>query len=51
MGQKVATLVDGSLEAGEHVIQWDGFNAASGVYLYRLQADDFVDTKKMVLMK
>ena len=51
MGQKVATLVDGQCEAGEHVVQWDGRDAASGVYFYRLQADDFVGTKKMLLLK
>jgi len=51
MGQKVAMLLDSQLEAGEHVVQWDGSSAASGVYLYRLQADDFVDTKKMILLK
>lgn len=51
MGQKVATLVDGQVEAGEHIVKWDGSKAASGVYLYRLQADDFVDTKKMILLK
>jgi hypothetical protein len=51
MGQKVATLVDGHLEAGEHIVQWDGSMTASGVYLYRLQADDFVGTKKMILLK
>jgi len=51
MGQKVATLVDGQLEAGEHIVPWDGSDAASGVYLYRLQADNFVDAKKMILLK
>jgi hypothetical protein len=51
MGQQVTTLVDKQLEAGKHTIQWDGSNAASGVYLYRLQAGDFVDTKKMTLLK
>lgn len=51
MGQKVATLVDGRLEAGEHIIQWNGSNASSGVYFYRLQTDDFVGAKKMMLLK
>ncbi len=51
MGQKVATLVDGTIEAGEHTIQWDGSEAASGVYMYRLEAGEFVDTKKMILLK
>jgi hypothetical protein len=47
----VTTLTEGILEAGEHVFEWDGSEASSGVYFYRLQADDFVDTKKMILMK
>ena len=51
MGQKVAMLADGQFEAGEHTVQWDGSDASSGVYFYRLQADDLVDTKKMVLLK
>jgi hypothetical protein len=51
MGQKVATLVDRQMEAGRHTIQWDGSSAASGVYLYRLEAGYFVDTKKMTLLK
>jgi uncharacterized repeat protein (TIGR01451 family) len=51
MGQKVTTLVHGQFEAGEHIIQWNGSDVASGVYFYRLQADDFVDTKKMMLLK
>jgi len=50
-GQKVATLTTGRLEAGHHSVAWDGSNAASGIYLYRLEAGDFVDTKKMVLLK
>ncbi len=51
MGQKVATLVNRRLEAGEYSFVWDGSEVASGVYLYRFQADDFSATKKMVLMK
>jgi len=51
MGQKVATLVNSHLEAGEHSVTWDGSQAASGVYLYRFRADDFEATRKMVLMK
>ncbi len=55
-GQKVATLVDGTLEAGEHTVQWDsrdqsGASVASGIYLYRLTAGEFKDTKKMILLK
>lgn len=51
VGQCVAVLADGELSAGPHVITWDGSEVASGVYLYRLQAGDYVDAKKMVLMK
>jgi hypothetical protein len=51
MGQKVTTLLNRHLEAGNHSVSWDGNNVASGVYFYRLQAGDMVDTKKMVLLK
>jgi hypothetical protein len=51
MGQKVTTLLDQKLEAGEHIVLWDGSNEASGVYLYRLQAGDFAQSKKMLLLK
>jgi len=56
MGQKVASLVNGPMEAGEHQIQWDGRadngqSAATGVYFYRLRDGDHIDTKKMLLLK
>jgi len=56
LGQHVATLVDGYREAGEHVIQWEskdagGQQVSSGIYLYRLQAGEFVEMKKMLLLK
>lgn len=51
MGQKVATLVNRHLEAGFHTAVWDGTRVASGVYLYRLEAGDFLGTKKMILLK
>jgi phosphodiesterase/alkaline phosphatase D-like protein len=56
MGQKVATLVQGRLEAGNHQIQWNGQvegggPAATGVYFCRMQAGDFVESRKMLLMK
>ncbi|MFQ5499930.1 MAG: PKD domain-containing protein, partial [Candidatus Zixiibacteriota bacterium] len=55
-GQKVTTLVNGQFEAGEHTVQWDardlnGQPVATGMYLYRLQAGDFVQTRKMMLLK
>lgn len=51
MGQKVATLIDDYYEAGHHTAVWDASGVASGLYLYRLQADDFVETRKMLLLK
>jgi hypothetical protein len=51
MGQRVTTLVNERLEAGEHVVKWDGSEAASGVYLYRLTAADYVETRKMMMLK
>ena len=51
LGQKVATLFEGYSEAGHHAVNWDASDQASGVYLYRLTAGEFVDTKKMMLLK
>jgi len=51
MGQRVATLVDGFLEAGRHTCIWDAGQAASGVYFYRLQAGTFTAGRKMILLK
>ncbi len=55
-GELVRTLVDGNRAAGYHDISWDGTSDAgiimpTGVYIYRLQTDNFVDTKKMVRTK
>ncbi len=55
-GQAVTKLVDGALAAGEHVVSWNGRNdagqmVATGVYYYRFAAGDFVETKKMMLLK
>ena len=55
-GQKVITLIDKSLSAGSHSVNWAGNNtngqkSATGIYFYKLTADQFVQTKKMVLLK
>ncbi len=55
-GQLVATLVDETMTAGSHEAEWNGRAdadriAASGIYFYRLVADDFVRTRKMVLLR
>ena len=56
LGQKVVTLVDEYLSAGNKRVEWNGKDAtgndvASGIYLYRMTANDYTETKKMMLMK
>ena len=51
LGEVVASLVDGELPAGTHKTVWDASDFASGIYFYRLQTGDFVQTRKMVLLK
>jgi hypothetical protein len=56
VGQRVATLVNGRLEAGPYAVRWsgaqdDGTRLSSGIYLYRLSANGMVAVKKMALVK
>ncbi len=51
LGREVAMLVNEQKPAGIYDVQFDASKLASGVYLYRLQAGNFSDTKKMILMK
>jgi hypothetical protein len=51
MGQKVATLIDGNMPAGQHSVTWDASRFASGIYFYKLTAGDKIITKRMTLLK
>lgn len=50
-GQKVTELVSGYQEAGHYEVMWDGSGYANGVYLYRLEVREFVQTRRMALVK
>ncbi len=50
-GRLVSTLVNEKRIAGSHSVQFEGANLSSGVYFYRLEARDFISTKKMTLIK
>lgn len=51
LGREVTTLVDEQLKPGTYEVDWDGTGFASGVYFYSLVTNDFVETKRMVLVK
>lgn len=51
LGREVVTLVDEEKAAGRYEVNWDASANASGVYFYRIQADDFSETKKMMMLK
>ena len=56
LGQRVRQLVGESLAAGRYTLSWDGLDdsgcqAATGMYLYRLESPNVVLTKKMLLLK
>jgi photosystem II stability/assembly factor-like uncharacterized protein len=51
LAQEIVTLVSDNLNPGTYSAEWNASNAASGVYYYRLQAGEFTQTKKLILMK
>ena len=51
LGEEVATLVNERKQAGEYRVTWNAEGVTSGVYFYRIVAGDFVETKKMVVVK
>ena len=55
LGREVATLVNGTMDAGSHAVNWNASDLSSGVYFYRLDAQageaSFNSTRKVVLMK
>jgi len=51
LGEKVATLINAKMEAGVHEINFNAANLASGIYIYKIEAGKFTQTKKMMLIK
>jgi len=51
MGQRVAALYDGMQESGVHRITWDASQVSSGVYFCRMEAGEFLQTSKLLLLK
>ncbi len=51
LGQKIETLVNAWQGVGNHVVYFNAYELPSGVYLYRIQTADFIQVKKMILMK
>ena len=56
LGQSIKNLISEELSAGQHQINWggrdnSGLDVSSGVYFYRINGENFSETKKMILMK
>jgi hypothetical protein len=51
IGNEVATLVNKYMPQGKYTVDWNASKLASGIYLYRIQTNDFSMVKKMVLLK
>ena len=50
-GNEIAKIIEGNMEAGQHLIEFDGNNYKSGQYFYKIETDNFTKIKKMILMK
>ena len=55
-GQKIRTLVDSNMNAGVHIVRWDGKNDSgddmvSGIYVFKMETNNIILSKKMILMK
>jgi hypothetical protein len=51
LGRELAVLLNERKDAGRYSVQWDATKMSSGIYFYRLQAGQLIETKKMILMK
>jgi hypothetical protein len=51
LGQKVATIAGREFDAGYHTLSWNCQSCAAGIYFLRMRAEEFVQTRKMLIVK
>jgi hypothetical protein len=51
LGREVATLVNQNQKPGNYKVEFDSSKLSSGVYFYRLKTDEFIESKRMILIK
>ncbi|HQF44013.1 MAG TPA: T9SS type A sorting domain-containing protein, partial [Ignavibacteriaceae bacterium] len=51
LGREIKTIVNEQQQPGSYEVKWDASNVSSGIYFYQLKTNDYVDMKKMVLLK
>ena len=51
LGELVETLAEGTYQAGYHELNFNAANLSSGIYIYRIESDAFVQVKKMILLR
>jgi hypothetical protein len=51
LGQEVATLIDALQPAGRYRVEWNASKVASGVYYCRMQAGEFIQTNRLVVLR
>ena len=51
LGREVATLMNEEKSGGTYTLHWDASGVSGGVYFYRLRAGDFVQTRRMMIVK
>ncbi|MDZ7261142.1 MAG: T9SS type A sorting domain-containing protein, partial [candidate division KSB1 bacterium] len=51
LGKRVDTIFYGTMGSGEHTVQWRPVDIASGIYIYQLKTDTFIETNKMLYFK
>ena len=51
LGNEISALVNETKETGIYEVEFDASSLSSGIYIYQLRTKNFIDTKKMILMK